>query len=172
MCLTYVGNQTEIRLCNPGKRVNFALMIGAHFDDGYFGIGRYGQQSERHADMVVQIALSEMHPEAHGQCAGYQFLGGGFSVAAGNADEWNAESAPVMTSQLLQGGKDIRYQNVLWQSGKIRVVYNDISGAPLKRVCGKSVAVKMIAFERKKKASAFDAARIGHHHWVLLENGV
>ena len=56
-----IGDETVGGLGDAAQVGDFARVVGAHLHDGDFGAGCYGEQRERHADVVVEVALGEGH---------------------------------------------------------------------------------------------------------------
>ena len=90
MSFSDVGNDSEVGIRNLAKLSNFARMVGAHFNNSDLGIGVHLQQSQRHANVVVQVALRRRYLVFLLKHGNDQFFGGGFSIRPGDAQHRNA----------------------------------------------------------------------------------
>ena len=72
------GHHAAIRLRQPGQRSNFARVRHPHLDDCDLVLGLQLQQLQRHAEVVVQIALRLQHMMARSQHVRDGFFGSGF----------------------------------------------------------------------------------------------
>ncbi len=52
-----IGNIAQVGFGNVAQGVNFALVVGAHFNDGQFMGGLQLQERKRNTQMVVEVAL-------------------------------------------------------------------------------------------------------------------
>ena len=146
------------------------LVVGAHFDDGELGIFFYGENSERDADVVVQVALGSIGDVGRGQDGVHQLLGGCLSVAARDGDKRDIELLTVIKGQLLQGGERVFHQDQ--PVGKRACFHGSfvddgIGSASFQGLCGKGIAVEVGTFQCKKEVALPELAGIGLHGWVL-----
>ena len=63
MGLADIGDYAVVRLAHLHEFFNVIRMAGTHFDHGYFSPGTNGEQGQRNADIIVQIALGCLHIE-------------------------------------------------------------------------------------------------------------
>ena len=59
MSATYVGDHAVVGLADVCQLVDVAWVTGAHFHDGHLGVRLDSQHSERHSELVVEVALCE-----------------------------------------------------------------------------------------------------------------
>ena len=86
-------------------------MVGPHLNDGNLGIGGYAQKGEGHTEVVVVVAGGGMGAVAAAEDGMNQFLGGGFAIGAGDADDRNGEMLAVVFGQFLQCCQHVRHQD-------------------------------------------------------------
>ena len=102
MCLAHIGDVAVIRPADLDELGNVVGMVCAHLHHGHFRVRGHGEQCERHAYVVVEVALGGSDLELRTQCGGDKFLGGGFPVCAGQSDYRNPQGLAVMHGQRLQ----------------------------------------------------------------------
>jgi hypothetical protein len=86
-----VRDDADGRLCEPGEVVDLADVIGAELDDGRVVLAIEPHQRQRHADVVVQIALRHADRAADAEDRSDELLDRGLAAAAGNRDDRNRE---------------------------------------------------------------------------------
>ena len=85
-----VIDQSDIRTGDSGQQRQFAKMVHTHFNDGIAVFFIQFQQSQRQADMVVEIAGGRQHSfiaESMTQYAGQHLFHRRFTGRAGNAED-------------------------------------------------------------------------------------
>ncbi len=100
-----VVNQCHIRAGDLRQVVDFPGVVHAHFQHRVAMPGMQPSQHQRHADVVIEIALRcQDGLFAHGlaQDGGNHFLDRGFAIAAGQADQWNRIGVAPVCRQLSQ----------------------------------------------------------------------
>ena len=82
-----VGDDAPVGIDDAGKRVDFARMVGAGFNDGEIVFGLDFQQGERHTDVIVEIALREKRVVSRGNHGGSELFRGGFAIGSGDLQD-------------------------------------------------------------------------------------
>ena len=157
----HIGDESAVGVGDAAEELDFAQMVGAHLDDGNLGIGGDGQQGQRHAEVVVEVALGGRHAVALGENGGDQFLGGGLAVGAGDADDGDGEVAAVLAGKFLQGAQHVGDDDATVVDLVLRIADDAQGGALLEGLRSKGVAIEMLALEGKEDASGGDGARVG-----------
>ena len=103
----HVGDHAVRGVCDAGEQGNLTLMVGAHLNEGELHVGRHRQQSQRDADVVVEVAFGRVHGVALREDGAQEFLGGRLAVAPGEAKHGATEALPVMVGEVLKGGQHI-----------------------------------------------------------------
>ena len=75
-----------------------------------------------------------------------QFLRGRFAIAAGDAKKRYRKLLPMMTSETLQRGENIIYQDGFFVDGVCCFVNNGICSTLLQRLRGKSISIEIFTF--------------------------
>ncbi len=112
-----VGNDDDIR---PGQRrqvSNFARVVCAHLQDRKSVLVLDAGQHQRHADVVVQVAVRRQRRRSRGQACGRQLLERRFAVAARHADHDRRQLLPPCGTEFAQRTpgiphRDLRYVGV------------------------------------------------------------
>ena len=146
--LSHVGDKPQVGLGHGQQGFEVFRMAGAHFHDGYLGPRMNAQHRERHANLVVQVALRGADAVGGAQGPLDKLLGGGFAVGAGKADNGNPELAAVIGGQFLQG-----FQALI--SG------HHIGCAFFPGLVHKGIAVKILPLEGEEKLVFAKGACIG-----------
>ena len=82
-----LSEQAVVGFGDGGQSCDFAAGAGAHLDDAELNLGSHRQQSERHADVVVEVAAGGVDGVSFGQYTADEFFGRRFAVAARYGDE-------------------------------------------------------------------------------------
>ena len=85
--------------------VDLSRRAHAHFDGRRAVAGIELHERERHADVVVQVALVLEHRALLLQDAGEHFLGRGLAVRSRDADDGDREFSAVLVRHLLEGSR-------------------------------------------------------------------
>ena len=144
-------------------------MVGPHLDDGDFRARGDGQQRERHADVVVEIALRGRDTVFLRQHGGDEVLGGGLAVGAGQAEHRQFSAThvrPVPDGEIAQRGERIGYADeaVDQRAGvaDLGVIVDDRPGSTgLQRLEGVVVAVEILSPQGEEDLSAADGPAVG-----------
>ncbi len=113
-----VGDHSNGRARDAHERGNLAPAVCAHLDDGKLIGGLETQQSQRHADVIVQVAPGGQAGTRLREDGRGHLLRGGLAVAAGDADDRDGELIPprvteCLESQLRVGYDNLRQRNIL-----------------------------------------------------------
>src|SRR5690606_31355317 len=108
---TEIGDITIIGLCDAAEKLDFLLMIGAHFDDSDFRLRIERQKRQRDTDMVVQIPHGSTCSEILRKHRMNEFLRSSFAVASSECYNWDSQILAVKCSELLKRGKTVVDQN-------------------------------------------------------------
>ena len=76
-------------------------MVSADFNHRSLVASIQRQQSQRHAQVVIQIAARGQYPPASRQNAANQFFGGGLAIATRHRHHRTAKARPMGSSGLL-----------------------------------------------------------------------
>ena len=98
-------NQRGIGAGDAGERVELAKVVHAHFDNGIALLRPQGKQSERQADVVVEITGGSQYgrfTELAAQNGGQHLLHRGFAGRTGNAEHHRVHRFAPSGSQGLQ----------------------------------------------------------------------
>ena len=88
--LSHVGYYAVVRLDDVDQSLDFARMVGSHLYHGNIVFGREAQQRLRHAEVVVEVALSVEHVIFFGQYGCHEFLCRGLAVGAGYSNDFSS----------------------------------------------------------------------------------
>ena len=102
VCLADVGDDAVIGFCDTTQGGYFARGAGPHFDDTEFDAGGHGQQRQRDADVIVQVALCGIYPVFLRQDGMYELFRGGLAVGTGDGEYGDTQPRAVHGCQLLQ----------------------------------------------------------------------
>ena len=155
-----VGDDGDVGADEGGERGDFARVVRADFDDGVAVFVGKAQQGERHADVVVEVALGGQGLSLLLQETLQDFFAGGFAVGAGDGNEGGTAAFAAVTSQ---GGErreavfddDLRQVDVTSRF--------DDSGNGTARFCGFQIvrAVEVFAFEGDEERARRQLAAVG-----------
>jgi len=157
-----IGDQRNRRLCQSGQIGNFTGAIHAHLDHRDAMHEMQLQQHQRHADVIVEIALGRQHCQRRiktfrqrlsAQDGSGHFLDRGLAVAAGDPDQRQLKLGAPVSGQRTQrqariGNGDIRkWQRIFFRP---RGVDHRRHRAMAGRIQGKIMAVEAFAAQRDK----------------------
>ncbi len=100
--------------------------------------------------MVVEIALRGVSAVAFAQNGGYQLLGGGFTVGAGDGEHGYLELTAVIGGKLLHGLQHIVNQYTTVVEAVLRIVDNAVRRTFGESLRNEGVAVESGALEREE----------------------
>ena len=161
VCASDVGDEATVGVGDAAEELDFARVVGTHLDDGEFGVGGDGEQCERHAEVVVEVAFGGRGAVAFGEDGMDELLGGGFAVGAGDADDRHLEVATVFACQFLECFQHVGDHDAAVVDFVLRVADDAECGALLEGFGCEGVAVEMFALEGEEEASLGDGARVG-----------
>ena len=166
-----VGDEAVVGLGNRGQQGDFAAGARPHLHHAELRRGIHRQQRQRHADVVVQVALRGAEHEALGEHAADELLGRRLAVAARDGQNRDAQRASVFAGQRLE-----RRQHVVDEdaplAGRRRVVDYGPHGPFAQGFGGKAVAVERGAPKGEEKRVGNNPARIGRDVRVFPVDGV
>lgn len=160
--LADISYEALVRESDIAEFADIAWVGSAHFDNGervFFG---KAEEGERHADLVIEIALSAEHVISEREGDIDKFLGGGFAVSACDSEERDIELLAVVASQLLEGLKDIIDQNQSIVIAEVIAVNDSVLAAAVKGTDSKIVAVEIGTSESEKDGAWFAEAAVCH----------
>ena len=157
--LACVDHQADRRLGDRGQVRDFAQVVRAHLDDGATMRGFEPAQRERHADVVVEVALRHETRTEVGQDRAGHFLDRRLAVAARDADHDAGERAAPGIRECGQtdqrvGDDDLR-QRAIDRSADDRAC-----GAALRRIGDEVVTVEAVARERDEQRTRLQCTRV------------
>ena len=174
--LAHVGDQAAGGLGDLHQRGDLARGGRAQLDHGRARPGVDAEEGERHADMVVQVAVGINGFVLAGHHGAHQFLRGGLAVGAGDADHGDIELAAVVGGQILQRFQHVFNQIAFALAGldalQRGAVHHRDAGALFEGLHGEVVAVKGLAFEGEEHRTFRDGAAVGGDAAALLEEFV
>ena len=156
-----VGQQPVVGLGDRGQQGDLAAGARPHLHDAELRVGIHRQQRQRHADVIVQVALRGMDREALGQHAAYELLGRRLAVAARDGEDRDAQCAAVFARQLLQGAQRVGHEVHARVRGGRGVVHDGVCCPLVERLGGEAVAVEGGAVQREEDRAGHDAPRVG-----------
>ena len=95
MGTAHVGDEAVVGTAHAHEFFDVVGVVRAHFDDGDFGVWGDAEEAQGHANVVVEIAFGGRDPVFAGEHCGYEFLGRGLAVGAGEADDGELAAAHV-----------------------------------------------------------------------------
>ena len=161
-----VGDQRHGRRANRCQIGDFARMVHTHLDHGGAMRGTQAKQSQRQADIVIQVAAGGQHRSAIDrlQDGRDHFFGGRLSVRAGHRDHRQRELRPPGCGQAAKRQAcvvDHDGRSPRWQLAFVR---HQHGGSPrLQRLSQKIVGIETLANQSNEQTSLGDASRIGGH---------
>jgi hypothetical protein len=157
-----------IGLGDAGKEGYFLLVIGPHFNDGYFGLLRKVEHGKGHAYVVVEITLGGPHSKFLLEGTYQQLFGGGFPIAARKTYHGDGELAPVEARQFLERFQGLGYLVVGVQVWALCAADGG-EGSFFQGLLQETVAVKVFPLERYEKGTWFKLAGIRGNPLGALE---
>ena len=165
-----VGDQAHRRPRQPHQFRHIADAVRAHLDHGAAVRGLEAHQRHRHADVIVQVAVSR-HARSHArENRGDHFLGGGLPVAAADGHDGHVEFAAPCLAQLLQRAQRVwnhdlrqRMWHGLLDHG---LLDNGADGAALRRRRDELAAVEIRPAQRDEQRPGRESAAVGGHRAV------
>ena len=157
-----IGHDTDIGPRDAGQVGDVSRSVAAHLDDGEAVRGVEAGQGQRHAELVVVIALRGQGRPLGRQDGGDHFLDRRLAVAAGNADDGHVETlAPgpgnpphrrlhVLDEQLRQGILDLAADQRRF-------------GAVFAGLAEELVAIVTLAGQRAEQVAGLDATGVVNH---------
>ena len=145
-----IGDHAVRRIGNAGQQGDLALVVGPHFHEGEFHVGRHGEQGEGHPDVVVQVAFRGVHIEGPRQDGPQEFLGGRLPVAPGQAEDRARKPRPVPVGQVLQGAQDILHVKQAVSTER-RVVHHGGEAAGSQGLVRKGIAIEALPLQGKEE---------------------
>ena len=153
MCAQSVIDQSNIRTGDSGQQRQFAKMVHTHFDDGIAVFFVQFQQSQRQADMIVEIAGSHQHSfitESMTQYAGQHLFNRCFAGRAGNAEDKRIHIFTPGLRQFLQSRKRIINLQRAFQSRTIFARHHNRRCPRCQHIFNKVMRVKALTGKREK----------------------
>ena len=178
MRLAYVRNQPVIGPGDRAEQRDLAGVARSHLDDAYLDRAVHGEQRQRHADMVVQIALRDGRAELAREYPTDELFGRGLAVAARDGEDRNAELAAMPGGQFLQGGQrvgDLRatVRPLLPEGFRYgRVVHDGCRSPGFQRVFRIAVTVETLAVQGEKQRIRDDVPAVGRNPGMPAEKFV
>ena len=158
------ADHADLRRGHFRQRREFAGMIHPHFHHAVFVILVEPDQGQRHADVIVEIALRRLRLETGAQHGRDQFLRARLAAAAGHADGAHGKQLPVIGGKALQGLERVGHLDkteVLGQIGDKAARNQRRHRAVLSHLADKFVAVKAISLQRHKAIAGCKRPRVG-----------
>jgi hypothetical protein len=161
---TDVGNDANLRTSHPRQRRDLAGMIHAHLHDGKGVPLTTRQQSQRNANVVVEVSMGAPALQATPQNGIGEILGRGFSAGTGHPNHPDRQGAPPSRRKVLQTLESILHFHKARpvRSGSAARL-NQTGRRPLPRDrIQKIMTVKPFTTERHKQIPRLNQAGIGH----------
>ena len=89
----------DVRPRHGAQAAHLAEVAYAQLHDGGLGPGVYAKQCERHAQLVVEVALGAQGVELLGEHAGHHLLGRGFAGAADYTDNGAGKALAALAGE-------------------------------------------------------------------------
>ena len=173
MSASDVGDESEVSLSYAAESCYLAGMVGTRLDDGHFVLRLDTQEGERHADVVVQVALGAEHALPLREDGRGQFLGGRLTVGTRNLQHRSAPSPAMVGGQLLQSLQHIGNKDEPFVQGRHAGIIDHSEGtARLEGLGGELVAVERSTLQGKEDAALGRVAAVGRHLRMLAEDGI
>ena len=170
-----VGQDAVVRLGDRCQQSQFAAGARAHLHHAELRVAGHGEQRQRHADVVVEVAAGGVDLEPLGQHAADKLFRGGFAVAARDGEDRDSERPAVAAGKVLQGFQRVVDEHdalPLVGSGDLRIVGDGVGRAFFERFGDETVAVEGIAPQGEEDGVRLDPARVGRDTGVLAEKFV
>ena len=157
--LAGIDHQADRRLGDRGQVRDFAQVVRAHLDDGATMRVLEPAQRERHADVVVQVALRHEARAELGQDRAGHFLDRRLAVAAGDADDDAGERTAPGIRECGQAGQRVGDDD-LRQRAIDRTTDDRAGGAELRGIGDEVVTVEAFARERDEQRARLQGTRV------------
>ena len=159
-----VGDEAVVRLAHAHELRYVVGVVGSHFDHCDFRIRAHGQQRQRHADVVVQVAFGGAYAVFFREHCAEEVLGGGLAV--GSREPYHREPSAAKVGampycKLLQGGECVVGEDQPLVLRKAGPVGDSPCGAFFQCREGVVVAVEILAAQREENLAAGDFAAVG-----------
>ena len=159
-----IRDEPEVCFDYTAKVCYLAWMIGACLDDGNIVLGLDAKQGERHADVIIEIALGIEDVLPLGKDSADEFFCGGLAVGSRNLQNSLSPCFAMIGSQFLQGRQHIRNEDEsLVLLCDFRIIYDSKGTTFLESLQGIVVAVERFAFQGKENASFRTLAAVRRH---------
>ena len=147
------------------QRGNFAGVVHAQFDHGRLVRSREAQQHQRHADVVVEVALRGKGRLAlpGPQDGGNHLRDGGLAVATRHADQRQSELGAPPCSQGAKRRQSVGHFNAGQPRRRDATVRQGGCGAAGLGLGQEGVGVKSLTLERDKQVAGLQGAGVGVH---------
>ena len=158
-----VVHQRGIGRGNAGQRRQLAEMVHAHFNHGITVVFAQIQQSERQADVVVEIARRGQHrirAEFGTQHLRQHFLHGRFAAGTGDPEHERVYGLAPRCRQLLQGVQRVGHEKAACNASQITARHNS-PRAFGQHVRHKIVRVMILARQCDKQIAFLRLAAVG-----------
>ena len=169
-----IGNH-RYRRSNPAHKLgHFSRVADPRFDHGNLRFTIKPQQHHRYADVVVVIFFcchNARFTDKRTQNRSDHLRGGGFSVAAGNANHRHGKLAAPGSRQGAQCLLSITHNNLRATCPRVALDNHDACAVSrrLRRIV---MSVEALALERNKNAPLSHLSRIGAHRTQISPRGV
>ena len=160
-----VIDQSNIRTGDSCQQRQLAKMVHAHFNDGITMFFVQFQQSQRQADMVVEIAGSRQHSfitESMTQYAGQHLFNRRFAGRAGNTEDKRIHIFTPRLRQFLQSRKRIVNLQRAFQSRTIFVRNQNCRCPRCQHIFNKVMSVKTLTGKREKYIAFLNITAVGY----------
>ncbi len=159
-----VGDERGAGQRQPGEHRDLARVAGPQLDRRGAMLGCQAQQGERHAPVVVEIALGLEHRARGRQHRGDQVLGRGLARAAGDRDQQPVPLLAVAPPQPHQRGGDVvdhdQRAGLAARGRRVAVVAQRRGRAALEGLLEKGVAVGVAARQRHEQVPGGERAGV------------
>ena len=158
-----VIDQSNIRTGNSGQQRQFAKMVHTHFNDGIAVFFVQFQQSQRQADMVVEITGSCQHScitKSMTQYAGQHLFNRRFAGRAGNTKDKRIHIFTPRLRQFLQSHKCIVNRQRAFQSRTIFARNHNCRCPCCQYIFNKVMRVKPLTGKREKYVAVLNIAAV------------
>ena len=97
-----LGHDGKVGIGGPRKALDLVKMVHTHLENQHLGVGRSGQNRERHTDQIVEITLGGPNAIALGKHCRKDILGRRLTDRAGNANHEAAKLRAIGMCQAQQ----------------------------------------------------------------------
>src|ERR1700744_2287385 len=120
--------------------------------------------------MIIQVSLCSQRFKMLEESSGDEFFGGGFAVSTRQSHHRNGELFTMMARQILQSSQRMVNQQTFIVYFIGCIINNGISSAGLYCPSGKSIRIKLVAFQSKEQTARRYFAGIGTNYRMLQIN--